>query len=177
MSQVLLNERINVLAVNTRSNKEDNTATMQLTIEIPGLDALDASGARFATAQHHRGAAQPYALRRGGNRPRALVGCPWPFVSGKGRMPGPFTEDPRYLAYRPRRPAPPHGAPARSRIRLPPGISQSYATIVPHTLEEAYEVADAIEQGDFPQLREELGDRCSRWFITASCLAKRIASL
>ncbi|MFO6379234.1 ACT domain-containing protein, partial [Pseudomonas aeruginosa] len=33
-------ERINVLAVNTRSNKEDNTATMQLTIEIPGLDAL-----------------------------------------------------------------------------------------------------------------------------------------
>ena len=40
VSQVLLNERINVLAVNTRSNKEDNTATMQLTIEIPGLDAL-----------------------------------------------------------------------------------------------------------------------------------------
>ena len=40
VSQVLLNERINVLAVNTRSNKEDNTASMQLTIEIPGLDAL-----------------------------------------------------------------------------------------------------------------------------------------
>ncbi len=37
-------------------------------------------------------------------------------------------------------------------------LKQSYATIVPHTLEEAYEVADAIEQGDFPQLREELGD-------------------
>lgn len=40
VSQVLLNERINVLAVNTRSNKEDNTALMSLTIEIPGLDAL-----------------------------------------------------------------------------------------------------------------------------------------
>ncbi|UFH48348.1 GTP diphosphokinase [Pseudomonas sp. KNUC1026] len=40
VSQVLLNERLNVLAVNTRSNKEDNTATMSLTIEIPGLDAL-----------------------------------------------------------------------------------------------------------------------------------------
>lgn len=39
-SPVLLNERINVLAVNTRSNKEDNTALMSLTIEIPGLDAL-----------------------------------------------------------------------------------------------------------------------------------------
>ncbi|WP_043311455.1 GTP diphosphokinase [Pseudomonas sp. ML96] len=40
VSQVLLNDRINVLAVNTRSNKEDNTASMLLTIEIPGLDAL-----------------------------------------------------------------------------------------------------------------------------------------
>ena len=40
VSQLLLNERLNVLAVNTRSNKEDNTASMSLTIEIPGLDAL-----------------------------------------------------------------------------------------------------------------------------------------
>jgi GTP pyrophosphokinase len=40
VTQVLLNDRINVLAVNTRSNKEDNTASMMLTIEIPGLDAL-----------------------------------------------------------------------------------------------------------------------------------------
>ncbi|HLD65436.1 MAG TPA: GTP diphosphokinase [Pseudomonas sp.] len=40
VSQVLLNERINVLAVNTRSDKADNTAAMSLTIEIPGLDAL-----------------------------------------------------------------------------------------------------------------------------------------
>lgn len=35
---------------------------------------------------------------------------------------------------------------------------QTYASIVPHTLEEAYEVADAIEQEDFPHLRDELGD-------------------
>ena len=40
VSQILLNEKINVLAVNTRSNKQDNTANMLLTIEIPGLDAL-----------------------------------------------------------------------------------------------------------------------------------------
>ncbi|RJG10094.1 GTP diphosphokinase [Pseudomonas cavernicola] len=40
VTQVLLNEKINVLAVNTRSNKEDNTAAMSLTVEIPGLDAL-----------------------------------------------------------------------------------------------------------------------------------------
>jgi len=37
-------------------------------------------------------------------------------------------------------------------------LEQNFASIVPHTLEEAYEVADAIEQGDFDQLRGELGD-------------------
>ena len=40
VSQVLLNEKINVLEVSTRSNKDDNTAGMLLTIEIPGLDRL-----------------------------------------------------------------------------------------------------------------------------------------
>ncbi|ARU55336.1 putative pyrophosphatase [Oleiphilus messinensis] len=35
---------------------------------------------------------------------------------------------------------------------------QSYASIVPHTLEEAYEVAEAIENEDFANLKEELGD-------------------
>ncbi|MDP2244139.1 nucleoside triphosphate pyrophosphohydrolase [Pseudomonas sp.] len=37
-------------------------------------------------------------------------------------------------------------------------LKQSYASIVPHTLEEAYEVADAIERGDFEHLPGELGD-------------------
>ena len=37
-------------------------------------------------------------------------------------------------------------------------IKQTYATIVPHTLEEAYEVADAIEREDFAHLPSELGD-------------------
>ena len=35
---------------------------------------------------------------------------------------------------------------------------QSYATIVPHTIEEAYEVADAIAREDWVELRDELGD-------------------
>jgi ATP diphosphatase len=35
---------------------------------------------------------------------------------------------------------------------------QTFATIAPYTLEEAYEVADAIAQGDMHELREELGD-------------------
>lgn len=37
-------------------------------------------------------------------------------------------------------------------------LKQSYATIVPYTIEEAYEVADAIERGDFEHLPGELGD-------------------
>jgi ATP diphosphatase len=37
-------------------------------------------------------------------------------------------------------------------------LEQNFATIVPYTLEEAYEVADAIERGDLDDLREELGD-------------------
>jgi ATP diphosphatase len=37
-------------------------------------------------------------------------------------------------------------------------LEQTFATIVPFTLEEAYEVADAIERGDFADLRDELGD-------------------
>lgn len=37
-------------------------------------------------------------------------------------------------------------------------LKQSYASIVPHTLEEAYEVADAIERGDLAHLPGELGD-------------------
>lgn len=37
-------------------------------------------------------------------------------------------------------------------------IEQTFATIAPHTIEEAYEVADAIEQADMAALREELGD-------------------
>ncbi|MDP2547900.1 nucleoside triphosphate pyrophosphohydrolase [Oceanobacter sp. 4_MG-2023] len=37
-------------------------------------------------------------------------------------------------------------------------LQQDFASIVPHTLEEAYEVADAIERQDWPHLEEELGD-------------------
>jgi ATP diphosphatase len=37
-------------------------------------------------------------------------------------------------------------------------LEQSFATIAPYTLEEAYEVADAIARNDLGELREELGD-------------------
>jgi len=36
--------------------------------------------------------------------------------------------------------------------------AQSFASIAPYTIEEAYEVADAVERGDMRHLRDELGD-------------------
>src|ERR1700744_3557239 len=49
------------------------------------------------------------------------------------------------------------------RLRNPDGgcpwdIEQSFETIAPYTIEEAYEVAGAIEDKDWSGLREELGD-------------------
>jgi ATP diphosphatase len=37
-------------------------------------------------------------------------------------------------------------------------LEQDFASIAPYTLEEAYEVVDAIERGDLADLRDELGD-------------------
>ncbi|MCB1350824.1 MAG: nucleoside triphosphate pyrophosphohydrolase, partial [Maritimibacter sp.] len=37
-------------------------------------------------------------------------------------------------------------------------VAQSFATIAPYTIEEAYEVADAIEREAWDELRGELGD-------------------
>ena len=50
-----------------------------------------------------------------------------------------------------------------ARLRDPDGgcpwdRAQSFATIAPYTIEEAYEVAEAIAEDDRPALREELGD-------------------
>ena len=36
--------------------------------------------------------------------------------------------------------------------------AQTFATVAPYTIEEAYEVADAIERGDWADLKDELGD-------------------
>ncbi len=50
-----------------------------------------------------------------------------------------------------------------ARLRDPEGgcpwdVEQTFETIAPYTIEEAYEVADAIERGDMGALKEELGD-------------------
>lgn len=50
-----------------------------------------------------------------------------------------------------------------ARLRDPEGgcpwdLEQTFRTVLPYTLEEAYEVAEAIEHEDMPGLRDELGD-------------------
>ena len=50
-----------------------------------------------------------------------------------------------------------------AQLRNPDGgcpwdLEQDFSTIAPYTIEEAYEVADAIERGDFADLEGELGD-------------------
>ena len=49
------------------------------------------------------------------------------------------------------------------RLRDPNGgcpwdLEQNFKTIAPHTLEETYEVIEAIELGDSKAIKEELGD-------------------
>lgn len=68
------------------------------------------------------------------------------------------------------RPAPPADLPPLDRLlaimaRLrdpkdgcPWDLEQTFETIAPYTVEEAYEVADAIERGDLADLKDELGD-------------------
>ena len=47
----------------------------------------------------------------------------------------------------------------RDRERgCPWDLEQTFATIAPYTIEEAYEVADAIERNDLAELKDELGD-------------------
>ncbi len=50
-----------------------------------------------------------------------------------------------------------------ARLRTPGSgcpwdLAQDFSTIAPYTLEEAYEVVDAIARGDLPGLKDELGD-------------------
>lgn len=50
-----------------------------------------------------------------------------------------------------------------ARLRDPNGgcpwdVKQNFSTVAPYTIEEAYEVADAIDRNDMPDLKDELGD-------------------
>ncbi len=54
---------------------------------------------------------------------------------------------------------------------------QTFASIAPYTLEETYEVLDAIAREDFDDLRGELGDLLFRWCFTRRWRRKKAASI
>ena len=59
-----------------------------------------------------------------------------------------------------------------AKLRDPEGgcpwdVEQTFATIAPYTIEEAYEVADAIQRGDMAALKDELGDLLLQVFFHA----------
>jgi ATP diphosphatase len=64
------------------------------------------------------------------------------------------------------------------RLRNPDGgcpwdVEQTFASIAPHTIEEAYEVADAIEQDDMASLKDELGDLLFQVIFHAQMASER----
>ncbi len=67
-----------------------------------------------------------------------------------------------------------------AKLRDPDGgcpwdVEQSFATIAPYTIEEAYEVAEAIAEEDWPSLRDELGDLLFQ--VVFYALMARVAGL
>ncbi len=52
-------------------------------------------------------------------------------------------------------------------------VKQTFETIAPYTIEEAYEVADAIERGDMADLKDELGDLLLQIVFHAQMAAER----
>jgi MazG family protein len=61
----------------------------------------------------------------------------------------------------------------RLRSDCPWDREQTARTIVPHTVEEAYEVADAAERGDDDKLRDELGDLLFQVYFLSLLLGER----
>jgi MazG family protein len=61
----------------------------------------------------------------------------------------------------------------RLRRECPWDREQTARTIVPHTVEEAYEVADAAERADDAKLRDELGDLLFQVYFLSLLLAER----
>ncbi|MCB1226942.1 MAG: nucleoside triphosphate pyrophosphohydrolase [Verrucomicrobiales bacterium] len=63
------------------------------------------------------------------------------------------------------------------RLRAPGGCpwdqEQTHESLIPHLLEEAYEVADAIRSGDAARMREELGDLLLQPVLHAEIAAER----
>jgi XTP/dITP diphosphohydrolase len=59
------------------------------------------------------------------------------------------------------------------RASCPWDRKQTHASLAPHLIEESYEALDALEQGDHPALREELGDVLLQVAFHAAIAAER----
>src|SRR5919204_2160670 len=67
------------------------------------------------------------------------------------------------------------GITRRLRVECPWDREQDERSIVPHTVEEAYELADAAESGDDSKLLDELGDVLFQVYFLALLLEERSA--
>src|SRR5262249_5323532 len=104
--------------------------------------------ARHALSNLRAAARRLPDLGRDGRGPRGPQG---PYFSGEAMNKQPDTRDIQKLLK------------IMAQLRAPSGgcpwdLEQTFATIAPYTIEEAYEVADAIERGALDDLRGELGD-------------------
>src|SRR5205807_10609052 len=63
----------------------------------------------------------------------------------------------------------------RLRSECPWDREQYERSIVPHTVEEAYELADAAQRGDDPKLLDELGDVLFQVYFLSLLLEEREA--
>jgi XTP/dITP diphosphohydrolase len=61
----------------------------------------------------------------------------------------------------------------RLRVQCPWDARQTHASLAPHLLEESYEAVEALEAGDQPALREELGDVLMQPVFHARIAAER----
>lgn len=56
-------------------------------------------------------------------------------------------------------------------------LEQTFETIVPYTIEESYEIADAVARGDMGDLKEELGIFSFRLFFSPASPTSRACSI
>src|SRR5262249_35248233 len=140
----------------------------------PAYWRISSTRLKSAAGSCSKPAARPSAPATSGNAAGNAVGP----LSRRGCLPGLMAEtrDRRRPAlYGPPSSAPlvdPAMTPSRDIARLleimaalrtrgtgcPWDLQQTFETIAPYTIEEAYEVADAIARGDLDDLRDELGD-------------------
>jgi ATP diphosphatase len=134
VTSLFANARINVLAIQTQTNRKTHAATMRLKVEVTDLGSLSKLLERL-------------------NRLKNVISARR--LTTVSDDEGQAMAPPRYriedlLRIMERLRDPEHGCPW--------DLAQDFESIVPSTLEECYELAAAIEAGDFAHVADELGD-------------------